>query len=124
MLLNSNFSLPEMLTLSANMSAGQDIFPGRPEYAIVVPIIWILLVIIGIIGNGLVIYTLLKNGEITATNCYIINLAIADLTFVVIVVPFTAASYATPHWIFGDFICRTAIYMIYVSTIISINIFL
>lgn len=105
----------DVLNLSSNTSDTMEVFTGRPEYAVIVPILWMFLVIIGIIGNGLVIFTLLKNGEITATNCYIINLAIADLTFLVIVVPFTAASYATPDWIFGDFICRTAIYMIYVS---------
>lgn len=98
-----------------NATYGQEIFSGRPEYTVIVPAIWIFLVTIGVVGNGLVIYTLMKNGEVTVTNCYIVNLAVADLTFLVVVVPFTAASYATPDWIFGDFICRTATYMIYVS---------
>jgi hypothetical protein len=39
-----------------------------------------------------------------------------------IVVPSTAASYAIPNWIFGDFMCKTATYMVYVSTAFLIDI--
>ena len=111
-----NCSLIDATTSYLNATQEQEAaFSGRPEYAVIVPIVWIILIIIGAVGNGLVIYTLSKNGEITATNCYIVNLAIADMTFLLVVVPLTAASYAMPDWIFGDFMCRTASYMIYVS---------
>lgn len=98
-----------------NVSGDDDPFFGRPVYTVLVPSIWFLLVFLGSLGNGLVIYTLSKNGDMTASNCYIINLAVADLTFLLIVVPSTAASYSNPDWLFGDFICRITTYMIYVS---------
>ena len=121
----SNVSIMDITTLyTTNVTSYGEhyAFSGRPEYAVIVPTVWIVLIIIGAIGNGLVIYTLSKNGEITATNCYIVNLAIADLTFLLIVVPFTTASYAIPNWIFGDFMCKTATYMVYVSTAFLIDI--
>ena len=37
------------------------------------------------------------------TNLLILNLAVADILFIVFCVPFSAAAYAMPHnWIFGD----------------------
>jgi hypothetical protein len=37
------------------------------------------------------------------TNLLILNLAVADILFIVFCVPFSAAAYALPHnWLFGD----------------------
>ncbi|KAJ8314033.1 hypothetical protein KUTeg_008594 [Tegillarca granosa] len=84
-------------------------------HVILLPVISSIIIIVGSIGNGLVIYTLGKNGEMTPTNCYVINLAIADLTFIVIVVPFTTVAIILPEWIFGDGMCKIVHYMMYVS---------
>ena len=86
-------------------------------YAILVPLIWGILTVIGAFGNALVIFTLVRNGDRNATNYFVINLAISDLAFVVIVVPFTATLYALPSWVFGSGMCKVTMYMIYVSTI-------
>lgn len=82
----------------------------------VVPVIWAILIIVGAVGNGLVLYILLRFGERSVTNIYIINLALADLAFLLIVVPITAVSFAMPTWVFGDGMCRFFMYTIYVST--------
>lgn len=93
-------------------------------HVILLPVISSIIIIVGSIGNGLVIYTLGKNGEMTPTNCYVINLAIADLTFIVIVVPFTTVAIILPEWIFGDGMCKIVHYMMYVSiNFISLNLF-
>jgi len=42
----------------------------------------------------------------STTNILIINLAVADLLFVIFCVPFTAADYIFDSWPFGDFWCR------------------
>jgi tryptophan-rich sensory protein len=85
--------------------------------SVFVPLLWGILTVVGAFGNALVIYTLVRHGDKNATNYFVINLAISDFAFVVIVVPFTATLYALPEWIFGDGMCKITMYMIYVSYI-------
>ncbi|XP_069111437.1 G-protein coupled receptor 54-like [Argopecten irradians] len=85
------------------------------ELSVLLPTLWSVLIFVGTVGNGLVIYTVGKNGEMTATNCYVLNLAVADLLFLVVVVPFTTIGFATSDWMFGDAICKIYVYMIYVT---------
>ena len=88
----------------------------QDEYTIIIPAVWTVIIIVGCIGNGLVIYTLCKNGEMTPTNCYVVNLAAADMTFILVVMPITAIAFAMPkEWTFGDLMCKMSIYMVYVS---------
>lgn len=42
----------------------------------------------------------------STTNLLIINLAAADIMFVIFCVPFTAADYVLPEWPFGDMWCK------------------
>ncbi|KAK3108749.1 hypothetical protein FSP39_014795 [Pinctada imbricata] len=83
------------------------------EYTILIPSIWAVIIIVGCIGNGLVIYTLCKNGEMTPTNCYVVNLAAADLTFIIVVVTISAIAFGMPDWALGDPMCKISVYMIY-----------
>lgn len=85
-------------------------------YAIVVPLIWGLLTLVGALGNAIVIYTLIRHGDKNATNYFVINLAISDFFFLLIVVPLTATLYVLPEWVFGNGMCKITMYMIYVST--------
>lgn len=82
---------------------------------ILVTTVWSLIIITGAIGNGLVIYILFRFGERSVTNVYIVNLAFADLMFIIFVVPATLIHKVTPTWILGDVICRFSTYMIYVT---------
>lgn len=72
--------------------------------SIVVPIFFSIVVFIGFFGNNLVILVVTFNKQMrNTTNLLILNLAVADLLFIVCCVPFTATSYALPHnWPFGD----------------------
>ena len=90
---------------------------GIDADTIIVPILWGLLMILGICGNGLVVYVMMRYAEKNTTNCYIINLAFTDLAFVIIVVPFTMVHYVIPEWIFGETMCKLHMYMIYVSIV-------
>ena len=40
------------------------------------------------------------------TNVLILNLAVADLLFIVMCVPFTGSDYVTSYWVFGKIWCR------------------
>jgi allatostatin receptor len=56
----------------------------------------------------------------STTNLLIINLAIADLLFIVFCVPFTAWDYAFPYWAFGNVWCKIVQYLIVVCAYASI----
>ncbi|XP_067831581.1 somatostatin receptor type 1 [Heptranchias perlo] len=73
---------------------------------IVIPSIYALVCCVGVLGNAMVIYVILKYAKMkTATNIYILNLAVADELFM-LSVPFLATSAALQHWPFGALMCR------------------
>uniref|UniRef100_A0A3B3DBD3 KISS1 receptor a n=1 Tax=Oryzias melastigma TaxID=30732 RepID=A0A3B3DBD3_ORYME len=72
-----------------------------------VPLFFSLIMLVGLVGNSLVIYVISKHRQMrTATNFYIANLAATDIIFLVCCVPFTATLYPLPGWIFGTFMCK------------------
>ncbi|KAL4656132.1 G-protein coupled receptor 54-like [Arapaima gigas] len=72
-----------------------------------VPLFFSLIMLVGLVGNSMVIYVVSKHRQMrTATNFYIANLAATDILFLVCCVPFTATLYPLPSWIFGDFMCK------------------
>ncbi|KAM4551550.1 KISS1 receptor a [Odontesthes bonariensis] len=72
-----------------------------------VPLFFCLIMLVGLVGNSLVIYVISKHRQMrTATNFYIANLAATDIIFLVCCVPFTATLYPLPGWIFGNFMCK------------------
>uniref|UniRef100_W5MJ32 KISS1 receptor n=1 Tax=Lepisosteus oculatus TaxID=7918 RepID=W5MJ32_LEPOC len=77
-----------------------------------VPLFYALVLLVGLVGNSLVIYVISKHRQMrTATNFYIANLACTDITFLVCCVPFTATLYPLPSWIFGEFMCKFVNYL-------------
>ncbi|PSN49608.1 Allatostatin-A receptor [Blattella germanica] len=56
----------------------------------------------------------------STTNLLIINLAVADLLFIVFCVPFTATDYVLPFWPFGDVWCKIVQYLIVVTAYASV----
>ncbi|XP_043931609.1 somatostatin receptor type 1-like [Protopterus annectens] len=73
---------------------------------IVLPSIYAIVCCVGLTGNAMVIYVILKYAKMkTATNIYILNLAIADELFM-LSVPFLATATALQHWPFGSLMCR------------------
>ncbi|XP_039626321.1 G-protein coupled receptor 54-like [Polypterus senegalus] len=77
-----------------------------------VPLLFALIMLVGLVGNSLVIYVITKHRQMrTATNFYIANLAATDIIFLVCCVPFTATLYPLPSWIFGEFMCKFVNYL-------------
>lgn len=67
---------------------------------------YIVIFIIGIIGNSLVIYVVLRFAKMkTVTNLYILNLAVSDACFLV-TLPFIISTTLLEHWIFGTAMCK------------------
>ncbi|CAL8329889.1 unnamed protein product [Merluccius merluccius] len=83
--------------------------------AIIIPIIYATVCTIGLVGNTLVIYVVLRyTRSESVTNIYILNLAIADELFM-LGLPFLAAQNALLSWPFGTLVCRV------VMTVDAIN---
>lgn len=74
---------------------------------IVVPILFSFIAVLGLVGNLSVIIVVVSNLQMrSTTNTLIISLAIADLMFIVICVPFTAVAYGRTVWPFGTIFCQ------------------
>ena len=79
---------------------------NHPE-AFVVPIIFTLIFIIGMIGNGTLIFTVLRNKNMRNTpNIFIVSLALGDLLLIFVSVPFTATIYTFNGWTYGSAMCK------------------
>ena len=73
--------------------------------------------VFGLVGNGLVIYVIVMYAKMkTVTNKYILNLALSDVLFLVML-PFMATTTMLGHWPFGFAMCKIY-YVLY-----SINLF-
>lgn len=94
-----------------------------PE-AVIVPVIFGLIFFLGVVGNTLVIFVIgkVKPGKRSrsTTNIFILNLSIADLSFLIFCVPFHATIYSLPEWIFGAFLCKFGHYFVMVTMLVSI----
>ncbi|XP_030370873.1 allatostatin-A receptor isoform X2 [Scaptodrosophila lebanonensis] len=88
---------------------------------VLVPICFGIIAVTGFFGNLLVILVVLLNKNMhSTTNLLIVNLAVADLLFVIFCVPFTAVDYVMQYWPFGRLWCRTVQYLICVTAYASI----
>lgn len=89
--------------------------------SIAVPVIFAIIIVVGLIGNALVVLVVAANQQMrSTTNLLIINLAVADLLFIVFCVPFTGTDYALPFWPFGHLWCKIVQYLIVVTSMASV----
>uniref|UniRef100_A0A8B9ZI74 G-protein coupled receptors family 1 profile domain-containing protein n=1 Tax=Anas platyrhynchos TaxID=8839 RepID=A0A8B9ZI74_ANAPL len=134
-----NSSLPE---LNSSCPPGPTDCTGRGDeelnmpppllsssFYITVPVIYSIICAVGLTGNTAVIYVILKAPKMkTVTNIFILNLAIADELFT-LVLPINIADYLLLQWPFGEFMCKLIISIdqynifssIYFLTIMSID---
>nr|AKQ63032.1 excitatory peptide receptor 1 [Platynereis dumerilii] len=79
---------------------------NTPE-AFVVPIVFALIFIVGVVGNGLLIFIVLHNKNMrNVPNVFIVSLALGDLLLILISVPFTATIYTFTEWPYGEVMCK------------------
>lgn len=94
--------------------------PLSPRYDITVPVIYSVICAVGLTGNIAVIYVILKAPKMkTVTNIFILNLAIADELFT-LVLPINIADYLLLQWPFGEFMCKLIISIVKYNTFSSI----
>jgi allatostatin receptor len=95
-------------------------------HAVLVPILFSAITVIGLAGNSLVVYAVSTRRRLrTVTNLLLLNLAIADLCFVAVVPPFTAYEYVAGEmpqssWALGDLACRLLHYLVNVTAYVTV----
>lgn len=81
-------------------------FTADPQ-VVGVGIVLTLFILVAIVGNILVILSVVCNKHLqTVTNFFIVNLAIADLLLSIIVLPFSASLEVLGCWVFGRVFCN------------------
>ncbi|XP_044162339.1 type-2 angiotensin II receptor [Bufo gargarizans] len=128
-MLHRNYSvLPnmseELHKLSINVTSNQSLASSCanntiPDYQLdLLPAFYSFIFIFGFIGNSLVISVICLQGDIkTVASIYILNLAVADMLFLM-TLPFWATYYAFGlNWMFGAVMCKIS------SSLLTLNIF-
>lgn len=92
----------------------------EPSYS-VIPVLYMLIFILGLSGNGIVIFTVWRaQGKRRAADVYIGNLALADLTFVVTLPLWAVYTAMTYHWPFGVALCKISSYVVLLNMYASV----
>uniref|UniRef100_A0A3B4XJF2 Apelin receptor a n=1 Tax=Seriola lalandi dorsalis TaxID=1841481 RepID=A0A3B4XJF2_SERLL len=105
---------------SVGYTTACDFSEWEPSYSLI-PVLYMLIFILGLSGNGVVIFTVWRSkSKRRAADVYIGNLALADLTFVVTLplwAVYTALGY---HWPFGVALCKISSYVVLVNMYASV----
>lgn len=81
-------------------------YSDRPE-TYIVPIVFFLILLIGLTGNGVLALTILRHTNMrNVPNTYVLSLALGDLLVIVTCVPFTFTVYILDSWPFGLLLCK------------------
>ncbi|KAK9542146.1 hypothetical protein VZT92_000034 [Zoarces viviparus] len=133
MLLPGNNSFGWAEPLESNRSEADS--DGSGSEAVVVPVVFGLIFVVGVVGNSLVMVVIGKvkysvtgglggrgggRRSSSPTNIFILNLSVADLSFLLFCVPFQATIYSLPQWVFGAVLCKFGHYLSTVSMLVSI----
>lgn len=87
----------------------------------VVPVIFCVIAVFGFIGNLAVVAAIASDNRLrTTTNTIVLSLALADLVFICVCVPFTALLYSTTQWTLGVTWCKLYQYLINVTAYASV----
>ena len=90
-------------------------------YQITIPIVFAVIVLVGILGNALFIYVIISKKKLqTPTNLLLLNLAIADVSFLLVCGTFTVVHYALLTWPLGDALCRIIQYLLYTTAYVTV----
>ncbi|XP_037659501.1 neuropeptides B/W receptor type 1 [Choloepus didactylus] len=96
---NASFSQPS----PANASSPQ---PLPQPLVVAVPVVYAAICAVGLAGNSAVLYVLLRRPRMkSVTNLFILNLAIADELFT-LVLPINIADFLLRQWPFGELMCK------------------
>lgn len=97
----------------------QEIHSGAE--AVIVPLCFGVVFVIGIIGNLFLLYYVLRKRRLnTPHNCYVVNLAAGDILMITVALPFVSTIYTTTEWPFGETICKLSEFVQTLCTAVTI----
>ncbi|XP_077471431.1 kappa-type opioid receptor [Stigmatopora argus] len=106
-------------SLSELANGTDDGEPMSPIIPVIVAV-YSLVFVVGLVGNCLVMYVIVRYTKMkTATNIYILNLAVAD-ALVTSTMPFQSTDYLLSSWPFGEVACKVFISIDYYNMFTSI----
>jgi len=77
--------------------------------SIIIPAVYGIVFILGLIGNATLIYIILANKWMrTKSNVLIVSLAGGDFLLILVSVPFATLLYTTKAWWYGTVICKVS----------------
>ncbi|XP_043279213.1 neuropeptide CCHamide-1 receptor-like isoform X2 [Venturia canescens] len=98
-----------------NVENGNDELSNKDEYVpyvdrpetYIVPIVFLLILLVGVTGNGILVLTLLRHSNMrNVPNTYVLSLALGDLLVIITCVPFTSLLYTIESWPWGLAVCK------------------
>lgn len=89
---------------------------------VVVPVIFCLIIVLGVTGNIVVIIATVcrQKSRSSLVGLLLLNLASSDLLFLTVCVPFMAYHYVTDNWRLGTVVCKLAQYTLYVTVYVTV----
>jgi len=88
---------------------------------ILVPIVFGMIFIVGVVGNGTLIYTVLMNRTMRNTpNILLVSLALGDLCLIFFTVPLMSTTYTFPEWPYGEVMCKLGEFTVALSLGVSV----
>lgn len=116
-------SSPDSMINSSNATEIIMVSPSidqTPE-AVIVPIVFALIFVIGVVGNGTLCYTVLRHKSLrNVPNIYVVSLGVGDLLLLLLSAPFSATLYTFNGWPYGEITCKFNEYMQTVSVGVSV----
>ena len=98
-----------------------DFWFHRILYKTLVPILFGAVIVIGLIGNSMVLCVIISKKKMrTTVNLLLLNLALSDLIFLSLCVPFVTYHYAADNWNMGDLMCKLSQFLLYVTVYVTI----
>ncbi|KAG9269703.1 nociceptin receptor [Astyanax mexicanus] len=111
-------SLLNETLFQGNISALDGLLPISVK--ITVAVVYLIVCVVGLVGNCLVMYVIIRYTKMkTATNIYILNLALAD-SLVLATLPFQGTDVLLGFWPFGLALCKTVVAIDYYNMFTSI----
>ncbi|KAK3089171.1 hypothetical protein FSP39_001439 [Pinctada imbricata] len=84
-------------------------------------IVYGLAFLVGVIGNGLVLTAVLRDKKSrSVTTSFMVSLAIADVLFLCVCVPYEATKHVIAHWALGPILCKISEFIKMLSAVASI----
>ena len=97
---------------------------NHPVYSVILLCFYVIIFTVGLIGNSMVLYVVIKHKAMrTTTNIFIACLSVSDLAICIFAVPFTPLAALLASWPLGLVMCKMVPYILALCVFVSTMIF-